>query len=203
MQEPNIRKRLVLHLFLLGATTFSIPMYISFIVINDYGVITYSFHKLEPAFLIGAFSITINDWSSVLYDIREIRREPLILRKFSLIVINVIFFSSSIINFFFCILSNSLKSFLNSPIYIVMIFMQLSVEILLTSMMLHSGLRLSRRIHGVFGLISSTRPPMPSVRTSVDTANGFESALNRLISVMGVCTLCILCQVRGGRHTNT
>jgi hypothetical protein len=196
MHSPNIMKRFMLHLCLIGTTAFSVPMYISFIAIDTYGMVTYSFHKLEPAFLIAAFSITINDWSSVLYDIREINKQPLILRKFSLVVINVVFAAGSLLNFFICILSTNLDSFTNSPIYIIMIIVQLCAEILLTSMLLHAGIRLSRRIHGVSGILNVALRPSSTVVNPSLQDSGFDSALNRLIAVMAVCTTCILFQVR-------
>ena len=60
------QKKVVLHALLVLAVLVDLPMYVSFVVIQDYNYLTYSFHKFQPMFLLAAYSITINDWSSVL-----------------------------------------------------------------------------------------------------------------------------------------
>jgi len=77
-------------------------MYISFIVIGDYSLITYSFHKIECADLFGAFSITIHDWTTVLYAIHEDTQFESRLKSLLLIGINLLFMIISVVNFSYC-----------------------------------------------------------------------------------------------------
>jgi hypothetical protein len=128
-------------------------MYISFISIGTYSLLTYSFHKLEPALLLGAYSMTISDWSSVLYDIQEMGHRPFLFRRGALIVINIIFASCSIATFIYCNAASDIDEFTHSPLYIVMIIMQIVTELTLTTMMLSAGIRLLRRIKGVTGIL--------------------------------------------------
>jgi hypothetical protein len=130
-------------------------MYISFIFIDYYGDFTYSFHKLEPAFLLGAYSMTISDWGSVLYDIQELKHTPLIFRRGALIFINVVFAAICISNFVSVLVLKDLDDFTKSPLYIAMIVLQIVTELFLTIMMLSAGLRLSRRIRGVTGMLNT------------------------------------------------
>ena len=126
-------------------------MYIEFVLYQDYTLLTYSFHKLETAFIFAAFSISVNDWTSMLYDINEYSLYPFIIRKFSLVVINIIYSCISITNFIFCFTFSDFSSYTNSTIYTIGIFFQIAVSLLLTLYMLSAGLRLSWRIHGVRG----------------------------------------------------
>lgn len=155
LSSVTVRKRILLHILLLFAVAVDIPMYISFILIDYYGMITYSFHKLEPAFLLGAFSMTISDWGSVLYDIQEMKHTPLIFRRGALIFINITFSVICISNFIYVNISSDLDKFTRSPLYIAMIVLQIATELFLTVMMLSAGLRLSRRIRGVSGMLNS------------------------------------------------
>ena len=222
-----MRKRILLHILLIFAVAVDIPMYISFIVIEYYGTWTYSFHKLEPAFLLGAYSMTISDWGSVLYDIQEMKHAPLIFRRNALIVINVLFSTICVSNFIAVNILSDMDSFTKSPLYITMIYLQIVTELTLTAMMLNAGLRLSRRIRGVSGLLNSAASIGNTLQTSLlssrpllagQTAGavtgsshsagsgvimrpsgsmGFEAALNKLIGVMATCVCCISIQVRG------
>jgi hypothetical protein len=155
LNSVTVRKRILLHIMLFFAVAVDIPMYISFILIDYYGMITYSFHKLEPAFLLGAFSMTISDWGSVLYDIQEMKHTPLIFRRGALIVINIVFSAICISNFIYVNISSDLDKFTKSPLYIAMIVLQITTELFLSIMMLSAGLRLSRRIRGVSGMLNS------------------------------------------------
>ena len=126
-------------------------MYIEFIYSSNYTLLTYSFHKLEALFIFIAFSISIHDWTSVLYDINEYSLYPFIFRKFSLVLINTIYASISITSFIFCFTLSDFATYTNSTIYILGIYFQITVSLLLTLFMLSAGLRLSWRIHGVRG----------------------------------------------------
>lgn len=202
-------------------------MYISFVMIDYYGMVTYSFHKLEPAFLLGAYSMTISDWGSVLYDIQEMKHTPLIFRRGALIFINVLFSAVCISNFIYVNLSVDLDKFTKSPLYIAMIVLQIATELFLTLMMLSAGLRLSRRIRGVSGMLNTTTSSSSLHSTLLGARNqpvtctaagqggngshqssvvryggsmGFESALNKLIAVMATCVCCISVQVGYIKH---
>jgi len=118
---------------------------------GDYFLIPYSFHKFETCFLFCALSIIISDWASVLYDIREYQLYPFLVRKWSLIIINVMFFVISAINFVLLFTVTDMDSYTASPIYYFMIFFQVAISILVTCFMLHAGLKLYFRIHKASG----------------------------------------------------
>ena len=59
-------KKLIFHILLILTTLTDLPMYVEFIIANKYSLVSYSFHKLETAFLFTALSITIADWGHVL-----------------------------------------------------------------------------------------------------------------------------------------
>lgn len=132
-------------------------MYVSFIEIDNYSLYTYSFHKLQSAFLFGALSITISDWSSVLYDINEYKFYPFLIRKFTLLCMNFVYFSSSLLNFFLCFTISKLNNYLSSPFYVLAIFIEIGWSILLTCFMLNAGLKLYHRISGAAGNVENTQ----------------------------------------------
>jgi hypothetical protein len=152
-QPLIIRKKIIFYLLLIFSILVDIPMYITFIIYNKYILFTYSFHKLQSTLLLSAYSMTIYDWSNVLYDIHEIQFKPYILNKTLLIIINIIFILISLSNFIYCNVVTNIDSFTRSPIYITMIFLQISVELFLICLMLFSGIQLSRRIYGVTGIL--------------------------------------------------
>lgn len=186
------QKKVIFHFLLVLAVVVDIPMYISFLVIDDYSLPTYSFHKLESVFLLAAYSMTIHDWSTVLYDINEMNNLPLFFTKIGLILINSIFAAISIMNFTYCWVVADLDAFTDSPIYVVAIFMQIFTAFFLTSMMLRAGLSLSVRIQGVSGVFTLAQRRS---ELNMQAYNGFQRALNRLIIVMSTCVLCIAIQV--------
>lgn len=211
------RKKFAFHILLLFATCSDIPLYISFYVVQDYALITYSFHKFANAFLFAALSVTISDWAAVLHDIHEYSNYPWIFGKAGLFTINGVYFCISFVNFVLCYSSETLEDYTNSPIYVVTIFLQISMAILLTCLMLHAGLKLYNRIQGAAGNLEqpqsrsrrSRRNPLPSQSSSstshpsnrnqfanqFDGSAEFRGALRNLNLVMATCTLCILLQV--------
>jgi len=128
-------------------------MYISFIVIGDYSLITYSFHKLECAALFGAFSITIHDWTTVLYAIHEDTQFESRLKSLLLIGINLLFMIISVVNFSYCYAVENFDAYTNSPVYIVALFIQIFPPLILAIVMLRAGLKLSWRIKGASGAL--------------------------------------------------
>jgi hypothetical protein len=117
---------------------------------------TYSVHKLASAFLFAALSITIGDWASVLKDINEYGVHVFLFRRATLISLNILYITISIINFVLCLVLSDLNAYLNSPMYTCAIFLQIIMNCLLTSMMLHAGLKLYARIHGAVGNIDQS-----------------------------------------------
>ena len=124
-------------------------MYVGFIETNDYIKGYYGFHKLQSALLFMAFSMIIRDWSKVLYEIQDLGKTPFLLGRVSLIIINVCYMGVSIFSCIYLWIAKDIDSFVNSPLYVAVIFAEVAVALLLASMMLHSGLQLSSRIHGV------------------------------------------------------
>lgn len=171
------RRKFALHICLLLATMVDIPLMISFIVLEQYENFTYSFHKLEAAFIFAAFSITIGDWGSVLFDIREETQVPFAFRKATLLTANVINFGISITNFFFCITSTGdMSSITNSVVYQLGEFVQVILTFVIMVMLLHTGLKLAWRIRGVTGGNSNNSGNMYNKipKTSSASARGSE-----------------------------
>jgi hypothetical protein len=144
--KPQNRKKLIFHLLLVAATASDLPMYCTFVLNNDYSLVSYSFHKLETAFLFSALSITISDWSSVLYNMKEYQRLPFLLRRVTLLSINLVYSAIALINFLFCYAAKDLEVYLDSPIYITALFFQIFISFVLTFFMLSAGIKLSWRI---------------------------------------------------------
>jgi hypothetical protein len=180
-----------------------LPMYVSFIVVGDYNYITYSFHKFQPMFLLAAYSITINDWSSVLYSIQEIRRLPLVFRTGFLVFINGVFSLFCMFNFVLIIAVRDVDKYAGTLTYKISIILQIAVTLALTLFMLHAGVGLSRRLQGVSGMLDESRPRADTrtgsqavaVSPSPGLGFGFKTALNRLIVVMSTCSICIFIQL--------
>lgn len=184
------------------AAAVDIPLYVEFIIDQKYTLTSYSFHKVSSAFLFAAFSITISDWAGVLYDINEYDLQPFLLRKATLVGINVLYALVSLLNFIFCYTLNDFDSYTNSSLYILGIFFQITVSLLLTLFMLSSGLKLAWRIHGVsgaqydLGSHGSGSYGHAAMRATNDKQfQQFSSALWNLNMVMGTCAVCIILQV--------
>lgn len=143
--DSSCRKRIVLQLLLVVSVACDLPMYVSFVATGDYTIVSYSFHKFNSALLFAAYSMTIYDWSAVLYDIKEIDHRPLFFRRNSLIAITVLMFISSAVNFVYMYTTSGVDSYINSPLYVVNIFLQVASGMFLTGMMLSAGVRLSVR----------------------------------------------------------
>jgi hypothetical protein len=197
------RKKFVFHLLLLFATLVDLPMYGEFVHEQKYTLTSYSFHKFSSSFLFAAFSLTISDWAAVLYDINEYEFYPFLLRKATLVCINFLYALISIINFVFCYTLNDFDSYTNSTLYIMGIFFQISVSLILTLFMLSSGLQLAWRIHGVSGARNDLSAPgggptsffQSQAITNDKQLQQFTSALWNLNVVMSTCAVCIILQV--------
>ncbi len=175
------------------------PLYVEFLTDQKYTLTTYSFHKVSSAFLFAGFSITISDWAGVLYDINEYELQPFLLRKATLIGINVIYALVSLSNFVFCYTLTDFDSYTNSSLYILGIFFQISVSLLLTLFMLSAGLKLAWRIHGVSGARNGLTTPISGYSSRITNdkqLQQFTSALWNLNVVMSTCAVCIILQVR-------
>ncbi|KAJ1401649.1 hypothetical protein B484DRAFT_236736, partial [Ochromonadaceae sp. CCMP2298] len=187
-------KKLSFHMLLLLASAVDMPMYVTFIVKGQYTLTSYSFHKFESASLFAAFSITLSDWAGVLYEIQEYQLFPFLLRWFTLVGINVVYSLISLLNFIFCYTIENVDAYTHSPLYILGIFFQISVALLLTLFMLHAGLKLAWRIQGVSGgLTASSLTPSYNPYT-YNHQNDFESALRNLNLVMATCAVCVVTQ---------
>jgi hypothetical protein len=128
-----------------------LPLYIWFIVDGDYNLDAFSWHKFQSTFLFLALSITISDWSSVLYDIREYQIYTFLFHKWTLIFLNFLYFLISTVNFIFCYWTADLGEYSNSPVYLIGLFFQICMSMLVTFLMLHAGLKLYGRIQGAAG----------------------------------------------------
>ncbi len=142
-------KRVLFHILLLASVMTDLPMYVSFIRSNCYEVRTYAYHKLESTFQFAAYSITISDWTSVLYILKEESSFPFLFKKTTLIVINVVVSTISVLNFLSLYQrGQSLDNYVEDPIYTIGIVSQFVSGIMLTCVMLHGGLKLSSRLRG-------------------------------------------------------
>jgi hypothetical protein len=126
-------------------------MYVSFVTIGGYDITTYAFHKFESFCIVAALSITISDWSAVLRDIHEYDVSHFFLRRVSLVGINFLYGTISLINFITCFAMKNIDDYVQSYYYLIMIFLQIGVFALLTLLMLHAGNKLYRRISGAAG----------------------------------------------------
>ena len=195
----STQKKVILHVLLVLAVVVDLPMYVSLVVIEDYNYITYSFHKFQSMFLLAAYSITINDWSSVLYSIQEIKRLPLVFRTGFLVFVNTVFSLFCIFDFAVIIAVRDVDRYTGTLTYKISIMLQISVTLALTLFMLYAGLGLSWRLQGVSGMLASEgridgSPQLSSASPALSL--GFKTALNRLIVVMITCSLCIFMQVK-------
>ena len=145
------RKKLLLHVLLLLGTAVDLPMYVSFIVTGDYEVATYAFHKLEVAFIFTAYSMTITDWSAVLYEINEDSHVPFLLKRGIVWTIALAVVIIAILNFIYCLAMNNLTTYTETPIYIMGLIVQMCASLTLTCVMLHGGIKLAWRIRGASG----------------------------------------------------
>jgi hypothetical protein len=145
-KKPQNRKRILFHILLIAATASDLPMYCTFILENEYNLTSYSFHKLETLFLFSALTITISDWSNVLFDLKEYQRLPFLLRSWTLLSINLVYSAIALVNFLFCYVAKDLEVYLDSPIYTTSLFFQIFISFALTFFMLSAGLKLSWRI---------------------------------------------------------
>lgn len=150
-QAKPFRKKLLLHILLLLGTAVDLPMYISFILMDQYEVATYAFHKLECAFIFTAYSITITDWSSVLYEINEDSHVPFLLKRGIVWTITAAVLIIALLNFIFCLAMNNLATYTETPIYIMGLLVQMGASLMLTCVMLHGGIKLAWRIRGASG----------------------------------------------------
>lgn len=185
------RKKLMLHVLLLLATATDLPMYASFVATDSYQVVTYAFHKLECAFIFSAYSITITDWSTALYEINEDSRVPFLLKRGIIWTINLLVIIIAGLNFIYCLAMNNLNTYTNTPIYIIGVVTQLLASFLLTCVMLHGGIKLSWRIRGASG---------QTLRESVEES--LWACLGALAALPGAAceALLLLCPGRGATH---
>jgi len=131
-------------------------MAVSFVLLNEYDATTYSFHRFESALVFAAFSITIMDWSNVLFDIREETKGPLLTRRAFLYAANFINFSFSLVNFILAIDAKDMTTITTSKPYQIGEFLQVGLTFLVMVLLLHAGLKLSWRIQGATGSTSNT-----------------------------------------------
>ena len=143
---PTFVKRLIFHLLLWLAIASDIPMYSSFVVTNSYQMITYGFHKLESGWMFVAYSVVVSDWLAVLRDINEDSNTAYTFKWWALFVSNVVVIAICLSNFLECLFQSDFGTFTAGPIYTMGLFSQFSSVLLLTMMILHSGLKLAFRL---------------------------------------------------------
>jgi hypothetical protein len=160
LKIAQYQKKLFVHILLLFTILVDLPMYIGFIIVGRYNEYAYAFHKFEAALLFMAYSVTIADWSALLYDIREDSFANFVLRRNTLIVINVLYTAISIANFVVCCVMGDLPTFTSSWIYIVGVLFQIFVSFSITTTMLYAGIKLSQRIRGVSKMLNSRKGEM-------------------------------------------
>lgn len=188
-QKKDIYKR-VFFFSLFFSSICDLPMYLSFIISGEYSIATFAFHKFQGCSLFVAYTITILDWSSVLYAIHEEPLWRMQLRNGTLYVVNAVFIVFSFINFGFCFSSKDLSSYTNSPVYTISLFLQIIAQLCVTCVMLVAGMKLSWRIKGASGANDRQRRIGP---TSKELE--FQHALWRLNAVMATCAVFIILQV--------
>lgn len=208
------RKKLVFHIFLLLASVVDLPYYFSLAVYGNFSLVPYSFHKLESAFLFAALSITISDWGVVLHDINELTLFTVLIRRGTLIAVNIVYMSISFANFIVCLVMTNIDVYLDSPLYTATIFFQISMAGLVSILMLNAGIKLSLRIQGAAGVLDSTQllqnaysrfttrirqvslsSMLYRQQEHTEATQEFRNALVNLNLVMGTCCACILLQV--------
>lgn len=212
----SFKKKMIFHILLLLTSACDLPLYIGFILYGDYRLYLYSFHKVESAFFFAAFSITVYDWGTVLYDIREYQKYPFILRRGVIVLLNIVYMTVSFMNFFICFAGGgSMDAFLDSPEYLVGVFVQITISFVLTCAMLGAGLKLSWRIRGAAGGLDdvsalnrissrfmaftfskqSQHSGVSTHRRTNETNKEFWHALSNLNMVMGTCAACLFLQI--------
>jgi hypothetical protein len=197
---------MLFHLCLLMAPCLDLPMYIGFVLYNQYKLPLYAFHRLSAATLFAAYSITIYDWSKVLKDIEKDTIYPFMRRRIgsiyyfsaaSLLAINAIFIGLSATNFVYIFIANDLEEYLDSFFYIAALYVQIAASLLLTCCMLYAGVKLYLRILGVSGALGgSTHGQGTMSAAEIGISKEFRSALRSLNFVMATCSFCIFIQVR-------
>lgn len=195
-----------MHVCLFLAPLFDVPLYIGFVLTNEYLTPLYAFHKLSAPTLFVALSITISDWSKVLHEIEKDTRYSLMSRYFrniyfindtTLLLVNFLSLGLAFVNFIYIFYLNDLGVYLGSYLYIIALFSQVAVSFLLTCCMLYAGMKLYFRIRGVAGQVdtggySQLGPAARVQNVSVE----FKSALRSLNFVMATCSLFIFIQVK-------
>ena len=139
-------KRVVFHLLLLLAIVSDIPMYASFIQIERYELKTYAFHKLESGFMFIAYSVVVSDWLAVLRDINEDSEHAYICKWWALVLSNVAVITICLWNFIECFKQSGIVDFTQGPIYSMGVISQFASVLVLTVVILHSGLKLAYRL---------------------------------------------------------
>ena len=148
-------KKLVFHVLLLLSVMSDIPMYIDFIIRDDYEKSTYAFHNFKSALLFMAYSIMIRDWSKALFEMNEFRKVPILLSKWSLILVNICFTLMALVSFVYLFIVKDLDEFLHSVVYQIGMYFQIAVPFTLSAMMLHTGLHLLVKIQGAVNNVTS------------------------------------------------
>ena len=126
-------------------------MYITFLVDGEYSARAYAFHKLQAPLLFGAFSLTIRDWMQALVYLKQVDEVPWLLNNMNLYGINLVVWVSSILCWMYLIWFNDIDAFSQTPLYSIQLLIQVIASIILSFMMLNTGLLLSYRIGGVVG----------------------------------------------------
>jgi hypothetical protein len=189
-------KKHSLYAMLLMTPLLDVPMYVSFMISGRYYLVPYSFHKLAPAARLAAFSITISNWRTVLFELHDYSYYPSLLGTAYLLSINVIVDVFAFINFGLCFSVNNFKSFLDTQAYVILCFIMIIFPFLLAVIMLRAGLALSSELQAAAGgpEFELIQEVSCDDRKSFQTSN-FKFAVQRLNRVMATCALAILIQV--------
>jgi hypothetical protein len=189
-------KRLIFHCLLMLTIICDTPMYISFVTRHRYELETYAFHKLESAWLFMAFSVVVSDWLAVLYEIKEDTESWYFFKRLALIICNLMVTAISLANFGDCLKPGAtIGSFVDSGVYQLGILSQLISVLLLTGVILQSGMKLAYRLRGateglrgsaVTGSAHSASKALESTRKQQRCMHDFdESASEALVPAGG------------------
>jgi hypothetical protein len=173
-------KKHFIYFLLFFATICDIPMYVSFVTIRDYSLETYSFHKLVAATLFAAYSITLSDWAKVLHEIHEQSHNMYLLNQYTLLTVNCVFIGISLANFIYCFAMSDVSKYTQSLAYLSCEVFQIIAPLVLTLIMLLSGVKLTQRIRS-----ATVRGTNPRLLEATITLTG----------IMIACAICITVQV--------
>lgn len=186
-KPKNFEKRAIFYLLVCLNSFCDLPMYYGLYTQGNYIYYLFAFHRLQDCLLFAAFSMTIYDWSHVLFEISEFSGQfSFIFSKYALIFINICFICNGLLNFIYILIIHDLNKYVDSIIYHLDQYIQGIISLIFVFLMLSCGLSLTYRIKAVAG----TKTTSNSAQNS-----NLKDALFIINSVMGIIFCSILIQV--------